>query len=141
MGVTQQQPKDWKAKTRRDTLRHAVAVELVAHPGSSVRDLARALHLDPLRVKRVLEYWRDLSYANSVRATNPQGVVCLWTAEEGLVELVRSGAVVSHRTLAVAQGEVEPNPWVHPYRVKSTVSSRQAAPLDYASPFVQTARL
>ena len=123
------------ARVRRATIRHAVAAGIVAHPGATVRTLARALHLEDLSVKKALEHWRDRGFTRSVRVTTEHGIACLWFAEHELVALVQSGAIQSLTALEVADGATSaPNPWVHPYRVGRTVSTRQTVPLDYASP-------
>ena len=123
------------ARVRRASIRHAVAVGIVAHPGATVRTLARALHLEDLSVKKALEHWRSRRFMRSARVADCKGVACLWFAEDQLVALVQSGAMQSLKALDVADGAAAiPNPWVHPYRVGRSVITREAAPLDYASP-------
>lgn len=128
------------ARVRRATIRHAVAVGIVTHPGATVRTLARALHLEDLSVKKALEHWRYRGFARSARVADCKGVACLWFAEDALVALVQSGAIQSLKALEVADGATSvPNPWVHPYRIGRTLSTRPAAPLDYASPLRRVA--
>lgn len=141
MGVTYRAPKGSEAaRVRRATIRHAVAVGIVTHPGATVRTLARALHLEDLSVKKALEHWRERGFMRSTRVTTANGIGCLWFAEDALVALVQSGAIQSLKALDVGDGAATvPNPWVHPYRIGRSVSTREAAPLDYASPFRRAA--
>ena len=117
------------------TIRHAVALEIVNYPGSTVREVAQRLKVNMLTVRKGLEFWREMNLAHNTREVG-KGPSRRWSPEPPLVEIVRSGGAVTAREAFLAADSGEPNPWTHPYRMKRqmTVSAGQVVPLDYSSP-------
>ena len=119
------------------TIRHAVAVEIVNRPGSTVRDISQRLKLKALPVRKAAEYWRDMNLAFSTREIG-KGPTRRWSPEPALIELVLSGNGVTAREAFFAADSGQANPWVHPYRLRKPVmgSAGQVVPVDYASPLL-----
>lgn len=119
------------------TIRHAVALEIVNRPGSTVREVAQRLKVGMLTVRKGLEFWREMNLAHNVREVG-KGPSRRWSPEPPLVEIVRSGGAVTAREAFLAADSGEPNPWVHPYRLRRPVMSSggQVVPLDYSSPLL-----
>lgn len=129
-------PKGGEAsKASRVTIRHDVALEIVNHQGSTVREIAQRLKLKMLPVRKGLEYWREMNLAYSTREIG-KGPSRRWSPEPPLVEIVRSGGAVTAREAFFAADSGVANPWTHPYRIKRqiTVSAGQSTPLDFSSP-------
>ena len=119
------------------TIRHAVALEIVNHPGSTVREVAQRLKVGMLTVRKGLEFWREMNLAHNTREVG-KGPSRRWSPEPPLVEMVRSGGAGTAREAFLAADSGEPNPWTHPYRLRRPVMSSggQAVPLDYSSPLL-----
>ena len=119
------------------TIRHAVALEIVNYPGSTVREVAQRLKVNMLTVRKGLEFWREMNLAHNTREVG-KGPSRRWSPEPPLVEIVRSGGAVTAREAFLAADSGEPNPWTHPYRLRRPVMSSggQVVPLDYSSPLL-----
>ena len=119
------------------TIRHAVALEIVNRPGSTVRDIAQRLKVGMLTVRKGLEFWREMNLAYSTREIG-KGPSRRWSPEPPLVEIVKSGGAVTAREAFFAADSGVENPWTHPYRLRRPVmgSAGQVVPLDYASPLL-----
>lgn len=136
MGVARSPKGGEASKASRATIRHDVALEIVNHPGSTVREIAQRLKLKMLPVRKGLEFWREMNLAYNTREIG-KGPSRRWSPEPPLVEIVRSGGAVTAREAFFAADSGEPNPWVHPYRVRRPVmASSQSTPLDFSSPLL-----
>ena len=137
MGVARSPKGGEASKASRATIRHAVALEIVNRPGSTVRDIAQRLKLKMLPVRKGLEFWREMNLAYSTREIG-KGPSRRWSPEPPLVEIVRSGGAVTAREAFLAADSGQANPWTHPYRLRRPVMSSggQVAPLDYSSPLL-----
>ena len=137
MGVTRSPKGGEASKASRATIRHAVALEIVNRPGSTVRDISQRLKVGMLTVRKGLEFWREMNLAHNTREIG-KGPSRRWSPEPPLVEIVRSGGAVTAREAFLAADSGVPNPWTHPYRLRRPVMSSggQAVPLDYSSPFL-----
>jgi transposase len=138
MGVMRSPKGGEASKASRATIRHAVALEIVNRPGSTVREVAQRLKVGMLTVRKGLEFWREMNLAYNTREIG-KGPSRRWSPEPPLVEIVRSGGAVTAREAFLAADSGVPNPWTHPYRGlrrPMMSSAGQAVPLDYSSPLL-----
>lgn len=137
MGIIRSPKGGEASKANRATIRHAVALEIVNSPGSTVRNIAQRLKLKMLPVRKGLEFWREMNLAYSTREIG-KGPSRRWSPEPPLVEIVRSGGAVTAREAFLAADSGVANPWTHPYRLRRPAMADlgQVAPLDYSSPLL-----
>lgn len=137
MGVARSPKGGEASKASRATIRHAVALEIVNYPGSTVREVAQRLKVNMLTVRKGLEFWREMNLAYNVREIG-KGPSRRWSPEPPLVEIVRSGGAVTAREAFFAADSGVANPWTHPYRLRRPAMADlgQSTPLDFSSPLL-----